>query len=257
MKPLLTIKETVLAFALLALAFDGSAATLGRMQGAALIGRPLNLSVPVQLGDGEDLAQPCLEADVFHADNRQDPSRVRVTLEPTAEPHGAVVRIVSSVPVDEPLVTVYLRAGCSQKSTRRYVLLADIVSDVVAPPVVGATGRAAPSPLQSGITAQTAPVAAGIAGSAAAAPPARRTAAPKPVAPAAPAALASEAVKAAPRAAAVSARADKPAKLTKTQIARAPARSRLKVDMLDLSQERDPTLKASSELLSVPTADLQ
>lgn len=254
MKPLLTIKGTALAFALLALAFEGSAATLGRMQGAALIGRPLNLSVPVQLGEGEDLAQPCLEADVFHADNRQDPSRVRVTLVPAAEPHSAVVRIVSSVPVDEPLVTVYLRAGCSQKSTRRYVLLADIVSDVVAPPVVAATGRAAPSPLQSAVTAPMPPAAAGIAGSDAVAAPARRAAAPKPVAPTA---QASQAVKAAPRAVAASARVDKPAKLTKARAARASARARLKVDMLDLSQERDPTLKASSELLSVPTADLQ
>lgn len=254
MKPLPTIKGTALAFALLALAFDGSAATLGRMQGAALIGRPLNLSVPVQLGEGEDLAQPCLEADVFHADNRQDPSRVRVTLEPAAEPHSAVARIVSSVPVDEPLVTVYLRAGCSQKSTRRYVLLADIVSDVVAPPVVAATSRAAPLLPQSGAALPAAPVAAGTAGSEAVAAPARRTVAAKP---AAPAVQASEAVKAAPRTTATPARADKPAKGAKVRVARAPMRSRLKVDMLDLSQERDPTLKASSELLSVPTADLQ
>lgn len=257
MKPLPTIKGTALAFALLALAFDGSAATLGRMQGAALIGRPLNLSVPVQLGEGEDLAQPCLEADVFHADNRQDPSRVRVTLEPAAEPHSAVVRIVSSVPVDEPLVTVYLRAGCSQKSTRRYVLLADIVSDVVAPPVVAATSRAAPLLPQSGAALPAAPVAAGTAGSEAVAASARRTVAAKP---AAPAVQASEAVKAAPRATATPARADKPTKGVKgakVRAAGAPTRSRLKVDMLDLSQERDPTLKASSELLSVPTADLQ
>ncbi|MDP2370388.1 FimV family protein [Rhodoferax sp.] len=207
----------MLGIGLLAFALASGAATLGRMQGAALIGRPLDLSVQVQLGDAEDAASPCLEAEVFHADNRQDPSRIRVTLEPAAQPQSGLVRIVSSVPVDEPLVTVYLRAGCSQKSSRRYVLLADVVSDVIAPPAAASANRVAPTPLVRGVTGPVAEVA-------------KRPSVAKP-----------------------EVRAEQPSKDAQARIAKARAKSRLKLDMLDLTQERDPTLKASSELLSVPT----
>ncbi|MBK9571558.1 MAG: hypothetical protein IPO43_02030 [Rhodoferax sp.] len=250
MKHSSTFRGAALAFGLLALAFDGSAATLGRMQGAALIGRPLDLSVQVQLADDESSASPCLQAEVFHADNRQDPSRIRVTLEPGAQPQSGVVRIVSLVPVDEPLVTVYLRAGCSQKSSRRYVLLADVVSEVGALPLVVTANRAAsaPTPLRAVI-----PKAGVNAGSAAAqsGPAAGKPSTnPKLVEGATPTAVVD---RVRPSKLAKVPRDDTRARAVKERIAKAVGKSRLKLDMLDLTQERDPVLKASSELLSAPT----
>ena len=111
---------------------DAQALGLGRMQGTALIGRPLDVSVQIQTDPGEDSAALCLDAEVFHADARQDQRLVRVTLDAAAAGQIANARIVSSTPVDEPVVTVLLRAGCAQKSARRYVLLADPPSEGLA-----------------------------------------------------------------------------------------------------------------------------
>ncbi|MCB2028731.1 MAG: hypothetical protein KDH18_08670, partial [Rhodoferax sp.] len=117
----------------LLVSMDAQALTLGRIQGAALIGRPLDVSVQVQLDANQSLSSACFEADVFHADTRQNPAGVRLRLEPTTTPQNARLRITSDSRIDEPIVTVYVRAGCAQMSSRRYVLLADIVSEQAEP----------------------------------------------------------------------------------------------------------------------------
>lgn len=109
------------------------ALTLGRVQEAALIGRPLEVTVQIQLDPNQSLSSACFEADVFYADNRQDPAGVTVRLEPTPAPQSANLRIASRSRIDEPIVTVVVRAGCAQMLSRRYVLLADIVSEQAAP----------------------------------------------------------------------------------------------------------------------------
>ncbi|MBK6295022.1 MAG: hypothetical protein IPF55_12675 [Rhodoferax sp.] len=257
MKQPSTIKGAALAIGLLALAFDGSSATLGRMQGAALIGRPLELSVQVELGDEENSASPCLEAEVFHADNRQDPARVRVTLEPGAQPQSGVVRIVSQLPVDEPLVTVYLRAGCKQKSSRRYVLLAEVVSETAALPLVAAANGATPQSSPTAAANSKAGVNAGAAraqsGQAPDKPSTTQKRAEAGVAPRA----GGGTVRASAPKVVKSTSAEPPARVTKERIAKIVAKSRLKLDMLDLTQERDPVLRASTEMLSVPADNAQ
>lgn len=115
---------------------SASALSLGLLQGSALIGRPLTLAVQIQAEPGEDLAALCLEAEVYHADTRQDPRSVRIQTDP-AQP--ALVRISSVNRVDEPVVTLLLRAGCAQKTTRRYVLLADPPAEPLAPGAVAVT----------------------------------------------------------------------------------------------------------------------
>lgn len=130
---MLQYRAKFVGVALLSLAFGSEALTLGRVRGAALIGQPLDMVVQVQMDAGEDAVSLCFDAEVFHADTRQDASRVRVVVETTSQPHVAHVRILSSAIVDEPVVTVYLRTGCGQKTSRRYVLLADLPSEVAAP----------------------------------------------------------------------------------------------------------------------------
>lgn len=117
----------------LMVSLDAQALTLGRVQGAALIGRPLDVSVQLQLDPNQSITSACFEADVFHADTRQNPAGVKVRLEPTALPQSARLRITSDSRIDEPIVTIYVRAGCAQMSSRRYVLLADIVSEQADP----------------------------------------------------------------------------------------------------------------------------
>jgi hypothetical protein len=125
-------KATLFWLLLCAGVLDAQALGLGRLQGTALIGRPLDVSVQIQTDPGEDSAALCLDVEVFHADARQDQRLVRVTLDAVAAGQIANARIVSSTPVDEPVVTVLLRAGCAQKSARRYVLLADPPSEGLA-----------------------------------------------------------------------------------------------------------------------------
>lgn len=142
---MLEYRVKIAAVALLCAAFGAQALTLGRVRGAALMGRPLDLVVPLQIGAGEDASALCFEADVFHADARQDPARVRALVEAAGQPHTARVRILSSVPVDEPVVTIHLRAACGQQTSRRYVVLADFPSELTATPLPPPLVRLAPA----------------------------------------------------------------------------------------------------------------
>ena len=125
-----------------------------------MIGRSLDLGIAVQMDAGETAASLCFDADVFHGDARQDPGRVKVLVEPAAQPNMLNVRVLSATAVDEPVVTVYLRTGCGQKTTRRYVLLADFPGELAAPAAPQSAAILSPT------TAAAAPVPAvvGIAG---------------------------------------------------------------------------------------------
>jgi hypothetical protein len=127
---LLKLRTKIAGIALLCAAFDGSALTLGGVSGVALLGQPLDLVVQVQLDVGEVASALCFDAEVFHAETRQDAGQVRVAVETIAQSQSVNVRVTSSALVDEPMVTLNLRSGCGQKMTRRYVLLADLPTQV-------------------------------------------------------------------------------------------------------------------------------
>jgi hypothetical protein len=113
------------------------ALTLGNLRGDALVGRRLSVSVPVQLDSGEVASSACPEVEVFFGDARLESSRLRlIWINPEATSQG-VLRIDSTVTLDEPVVTVQLRVGCSRPVSRKYVLLAEIPNEPVRPtPVV-------------------------------------------------------------------------------------------------------------------------
>jgi hypothetical protein len=109
-----------------------SALSLGRVRGTALIGRGLDLSVQGNLEPQEAVPEAgCFSVDVFYGETRVSPSSVSVSPERTST--GELnVRVRSSTIVDEPVVTVFLRASCSAAVSRRYVLLAETLSDAEA-----------------------------------------------------------------------------------------------------------------------------
>lgn len=113
---------------LLVAAGASSALTLGRAQGVALIGRPLDMGIQLALDAPADAADLCTEAEVFYGDNRVD-SR-RIDLSTVANGAAATLRLRVSAPVDEAFVQVYLRVGCTAKFTRRYVLLSEQPADL-------------------------------------------------------------------------------------------------------------------------------
>lgn len=237
-------------------ALESQALTLGRLRGAAIIGQGLDVSVPVQTDANESLSGLCLNADVFHADTRQDPSRVQVSFDAASPGQPTTVRIRSSVPIDEPVVTVYLSAGCSQKTTRRYVMLADVLSEqapaVAAPapqvPLVTPAEASPPvpaAPARSEALAQPAANSPAGASAAAVAGPAASPSA-QTAAPAAPIRRPAPAVRRNPAPARAAAPAPSAQTAGKLSAGRSAGQSRLKLDPLEVLSDRVATLESST-----------
>jgi len=240
---------------LLSTAVGSQAATLGRYSGAAVIGRPLDVRVQALLGPDEDVSSICAQADVFYGDAQVSAGAVRITTQKSAPDAEASVRVQASVPVDEPIVTVYVRAGCSTPFSRRYVLLADPLTEpqTAAPAApaslsaqsVGVPSRALPS---ANAIAEPAPRPA-VSGAVGSAPRSGgTTTAPRP-----PGAVLATDGAVLPKAPRVS----KPARpVSVVRRPAEPAAPRLELDPLDvnLNIDRDPVLKLSLSMLSEPTA---
>ena len=269
-KPPLVRDLYLFALVVWSLSADAShALQLGKHRGAAVMGQPLNISVQATVDGSDDLAAGCVEADVFYADSRVQKSSVRVSTEKSsAGGPDALIRIQSTLPIDEPVVTVYLRAGCQRKVEKRYVVLADLLSEPAAnapsvAPVAPPQGRSAASSASSGPNAvATSPTAAQAreAGRieretrraerkalAADAPLVRKPKTQNP----------SPAATDAPPAAPSGGLADSKKSPAHTAKTKAPEtqKSRLKLEPLELLAERDPNLKVSAELRSAPATD--
>jgi hypothetical protein len=122
----------MLGVALLVCASTAAALSLGRARGAVLVGRSLDLTVQTTLDAQEPLPEVnCLVADVFYGDVRVSPNGVSVTTERSAAGE-ARIRIRTNAAVDEPVVTLYLRSSCGASVSRRYVLLADTLTEAEA-----------------------------------------------------------------------------------------------------------------------------
>lgn len=256
----------VLGLVVCASSGPSAALTLGRLQGHAFIGQTLDVKVQVQWDAGEAVDANCFAAEVLHGDTAQDPSKFSLRLEPQAgavSPTG-LLRIQSQVAIDEPVVTVTVRGGCQSKSIRRYVILADVPTGPAAVvPTLPVSTLGAPSVAQAQqLAAGAAPSRAGTqqartdsapAGAPARSPrPARsvRTAQEGPV-------LVTPDALAPPKAPAVLGQptTDRPVQRPAATREAGRGKSRLKLDVLDLSIDYSPVLKASNELQSVPELD--
>lgn len=229
---------------------SSSAVTLGRHSGAAVIGQTLDIRVQVLLAPGEDLANQCINADVFYGDAQVPSALVRSTPLRTAAGAEPAVRIQASQPINEPIVTLNVRAGCGSPFTRRFVLLADPLSEPVA--------DAARSPLAAAIPVPVVPTPVAPAQ---AAPGTPATSAGRSNGGAGGQATAPRNPGATPAARTTPSAATRPAPAPRTSSvvrrAPAPAAPRLQLDPLDLDPgiERDPKLKLSPLLLSEPSTN--
>lgn len=117
--------------ALLVTATHSVALSLGGTQGSVIIGRPLDILVQSSM-DAEDAASGlCLEAEVLYGDARVPASAITAAIHRAGSDGALRVRV--SQPVNEPIVTVILKAGCQQNFKRSYSLLADF--EPLPPPV--------------------------------------------------------------------------------------------------------------------------
>lgn len=126
-------KNVSIGLFLVSVAMQCASLTIGTARGSAWIGRPLELSIPVVHDTLSDATALCAHAEVYYAETRQDASRVYIQQEPTDRADTVRLRLRSSTPIDEPVVSVNLRVGCDDKSMRRFVLLADFPTTVEIP----------------------------------------------------------------------------------------------------------------------------
>ncbi len=140
-----------LSITFIALGIAGPALALGfgDFRATALLGQPLNLALPVSLAEGETLTSSCVSAEVQSGDMRLQPGTVRARVTQGRDAGEAVIRISTTVAIDEPVVNITVSAGCPPRITRTLVLLADppLVNVAAAPGATpeGATPGAASS----------------------------------------------------------------------------------------------------------------
>jgi Tfp pilus assembly protein FimV len=111
--------------ALLCLSADAQAITIGKARVVAVLGQPLEATIPVQLTGGEEIATECISADVYYGEGRQARANVRAVVDPGFTPNRTV-RVYSAKQIDEPVVSIYLNVNClNVSSTRKWVAFAD------------------------------------------------------------------------------------------------------------------------------------
>lgn len=112
--------------ALLVTATQVVAVSLGATQGSVIIGRPLDLLVQSSIDSSEAAAGLCLEAEVMYGDMRVPPTAITVAVHRAGTDGTGALRVRTTEPVNEPFVTLTLKAGCQTPFRRSYTLLADM-----------------------------------------------------------------------------------------------------------------------------------
>lgn len=130
----------------------------GRPVSRAILGETFNVTVPVRLESSEEIADDCLAADVFFGDDKVSSQAVMATLLP-GQGTERMVRVSTTSLINEPVVTLYLAAGCKAKVTRKFVAFADPPMIFAAPTVSTPAPASAPVAVASPVTS-TSPLAA-------------------------------------------------------------------------------------------------
>lgn len=120
---LLTAMTPALAL-LLGLAPQGAEALgLGRPQVHSALGRPLDVSIPLNLADGEQLTEACARAEVSAGDARVPAGLLQIRIE--GEPGQQRIRLQSLVRIEEPALRITLALGCPLRLTREFNAFVD------------------------------------------------------------------------------------------------------------------------------------
>ena len=129
-----TIPWLATVVVMLGASLDCSALGLGSPRTSAVLGRPLDISVPVRVEPGEGLSAECISADVSFGDVPVRPSLVRVRIEPSGAPDEQLIRVTTDQAVEEPIVTLTVNANCAARLGRTYTVFADPPRVQPAPP---------------------------------------------------------------------------------------------------------------------------
>lgn len=122
-------------------AHEAQALGLGRPQIHSALGKPLDVSFPLMLAEGEGLTDGCLRAEVSAGDARVPAGLLQLRVE--GEPGQWRVRLQSQARIEEPALRITLALGCPQKLTREF----NAFIDPPAAPVAAAAALPPPPPV--------------------------------------------------------------------------------------------------------------
>lgn len=117
--------QLVLSSALIAVSPGSHAVGFGRVTPTAVLGQPLQVSIPLRVESGERMFAECVVAEVTAGEVLLSPSQVRVQVSPGASPLDWTAVITTTSPIEEPVVEVSVSAGCEKRFMRRFTAFAD------------------------------------------------------------------------------------------------------------------------------------
>jgi pilus assembly protein FimV len=117
------LRTLVTLIALAAMSAEAAAIGLRGTTSSTVLGQTLDHVVTVRLDAGEALAPECVSAEVMIGERRVPADAVRTRLE--GQGTELKLRVLTTVAVDEPIVSVAVSAGCPARLSRRFVLFAD------------------------------------------------------------------------------------------------------------------------------------
>jgi hypothetical protein len=116
----------------------------GRPTSRAILGETLTVTVPVNVDSVNDIANECVAADVYFGEDKLAGEDVTTVLLPGAGSER-VIKVTTRKFVNEPVVTLYVAAGCNAKVSRKFVAFADPPN--VATPSQSLNQAEAPAPV--------------------------------------------------------------------------------------------------------------
>ena len=134
------VREFCLGSILLSTAWSSPAIALGQHSGGLVLGQPLAIPIEAHLAAGETVADVCVSPDGSYGATKLDAAAVRAFLQRAVPSVQASLQIQATQAIDDPVATVWVRAGCTVPLTRRYVLVANRVgqpSGSIASPSLG------------------------------------------------------------------------------------------------------------------------
>ncbi len=123
-----------LPFALVVGADQATALGLGRVDTAARLGQPLDLTIALRLEPGEAIESRCVQADVRFGERTLGQDTVRTRVETSRSTGQRRLRVMTTIPVDEPVVGVQLQLQCPSRLAREFTVFADPPGATVAAP---------------------------------------------------------------------------------------------------------------------------
>jgi len=117
--------KLALGSALLVAVTQTLATGLGPTQGDVIIGRPFDVLVQTRVEPGQGLADLCLQVRLQYGESQVPGTSLSTSLQSTGAGGEALLRVRSTKPINEPIVTLGLQVGCQTVFRRTYTLLAD------------------------------------------------------------------------------------------------------------------------------------